>query len=121
MLVLSTDDLFEAIIKQINALGLLKQAWVNNKGGVLARFAERAGGLSEEKQVSVIDHLKSAVCIEQPNVAQGLLLASSQVSYQGGLVCQALMTYHGRARKLILDDLFALELEELKTIFDSTK
>jgi len=120
MLVLSTDELFEAIIKQINALGLLKQAWVNNKGGVLARFAERAGGLSEEKQVSVIDHLKSAVCIEQPNVAHGLLLASGQqVNYQGGLVCQALMTYHGRARKLILDDLFALELEELNTVFDS--
>ena len=29
------------------------------------------------------------------------------------------MTYHGRARKLILDDLFALELEELNTVFDS--
>ena len=45
---------------------------------------------------------------------------SETISYQGGLVCQALMTFHGRARKLILDDLFELEREQLKAIFDST-
>jgi len=118
-LVLSTDELFEAIIKQMNALGLLKQAWINNKGGVLARFAERASSLSEEKQLTVVENLKAAVCIEQTNLAQGLLLESETISYQGGLVCQALMTFHGRARKLILDDLFELEREQLKAIFDS--
>ena len=54
LLVLSNEELFEAVIKQMNALGLLKQAWINNKGGVLARFAERAGNLSEEKQLLVV-------------------------------------------------------------------
>ena len=77
-LVLSTDELFEAIIKQMNALGLLKQAWINNKGGVLARFAERASSLSEEKQLTVVENLKAAVCIEQTNLAQGLLLESGK-------------------------------------------
>ena len=47
-------------------------------------------------------------------------MISETISYQGGLVCQALMTFHGRARKLILDDLFELEREQLKAIFDST-
>ena len=75
---LSTDELFEAIIKQMNALGLLKQAWINNKGGVLARFAERASSLSEEKQLTVVENLKAAVCIEQTNLAHGLLLESGE-------------------------------------------
>ena len=48
-----------------------------------------------------------------------ILLISETISYQGGLVCQALMKFHGRARKLILDDLFELEREQLKAIFDS--
>ena len=74
LLVLSNEELFEAVIKQMNALGLLKQAWINNKGGVLARFAERAGNLSEEKQLLVIENLKSAVCIQSENLAESLLL-----------------------------------------------
>lgn len=119
VLLLSSETLFENIIKQMTALGLLKQAWINNKGGVLARFSERAIELTEDKQTTVIESLKNAVCIQNPNFAHSLLIDNQVVSYQGGLICQAITQYNGRARKILLDDLLNLEESDLEFIFDS--
>ena len=43
-------------------------------GGVLARFSERAIELTEDKQTTVIESLKNAVCIQNPNLAHSLLI-----------------------------------------------
>ena len=66
--------LFDILLKQLGALGSLKQAWINNKGGILARIAERAVKSTEEVQGQVMNHLISAVCLSDSNVAKALLV-----------------------------------------------
>jgi len=55
-----------------------KLYYISDKGGVLARFAERAKELSEEKQIQIIENIKTAVCIQnkeiKPNMARSLLI-----------------------------------------------
>ena len=70
----SSDVLFDILLKQLGALGSLKQAWINNKGGILARIAERAVKSTEEVQGQVMNHLISAVCLSDSNVAKALLV-----------------------------------------------
>ena len=70
----SSDNLFDILLKQLGALGSLKQAWINNKGGILARIAERAVKSSEEVQAHVMTHLTSAVCLSDKNIAKALLV-----------------------------------------------
>jgi len=41
------------------------------------------------------------------------------INYQGGLICQAVVEYNGRARKHFLDDLISLDSSQLESIFDS--
>ena len=74
MFVLSSESLFESAITQINALGLLRRAWFGGKAGIVARFTERAAQLVEEKQILIIQNLKSAVSNEgEDNLARSLL------------------------------------------------
>ena len=77
----SSDNLFEILLKQLGALGSLKQAWINNKGGILARIAERAVKSSEEVQANVMTHLTSAVCLSDKNIAKALLVETGKFPY----------------------------------------
>lgn len=118
MLVLSSESLFESAITQINALGLLRRAWFGGKAGIVARFTERAAQLVEEKQILIIQNLKSAISNEgEENLARSLL--NGQDAYQGGLICQSIVGFHGRARKLLIDDITSLTSDELSQIFDT--
>ena len=134
MFVLSSESLFESAITQINALGLLRRAWFGGKAGIVARFTERAAQLVEEKQILIIQNLKSAVSNEgEDNLARSLLNGKStdvfcsrllhdilgQDAYQGGLICQSIVGFHGRARKLLIDDITSLTSDELSQIFDT--
>ena len=71
---MSSDQLFELIFKQLVVRGSLKQAWTNNKAGILARIGERAINLSEEVQTQVIGDLKTSVCVSNTNIAAALLV-----------------------------------------------
>ena len=42
-----------------------------------------------------------------------------QDAYQGGLICQSIVGFHGRARKLLIDDITSLTSDELSQIFDT--
>ena len=44
---------------------------------------------------------------------------SGQDAYQGGLICQSIVGFHGRARKLLIDDITSLTSDELSEIFDT--
>lgn len=71
---MSSDQLFGLLFQQLVIRGSLKQAWTNNKGGILARISERAIKLSEEIQTQVISDLKSSVCVRTTNIANALLV-----------------------------------------------
>ena len=45
----------------------------------MARFAERAKELPEEKQIKVIENLKSAVCLNNTNFAHRLLITDGKI------------------------------------------
>ena len=77
----SSDNLFQILLKQLGALGSLKQAWINNKGGILARIAERAVKSSEEVQAHVMTHMTSAVCLSDQNIAKALLVETGKFPY----------------------------------------
>ena len=74
LIIMSSDQLFELIFKQLVIRGSLKQAWTNNKAGILARIAERAISLSEDVQTQVIGDLKMSVCVSNTNIATALLV-----------------------------------------------
>ena len=83
MLVLSSESLFESAITQINALGLLRRAWFGGKAGIVARFTQRAAQLVEEKQILIIQNLKSAISNEgEDNLARSLLNGKSWAGIQ---------------------------------------
>ena len=44
---------------------------------------------------------------------------SGQDAYQGGLICQSIVGFHGRARKLLIDDITSLTSDELSEIFEA--
>ena len=43
-----------------------------------------------------------------------------QISYQGSLICQAILDFGGRTRKIFIDALMETEKETLEKIFDSS-
>ena len=42
------------------------------------------------------------------------------VNYQGSIICQAILDFHGRSRKHFIDSLLEIETKTLEKIFDSS-
>ena len=82
LLMMSSDQLFRLVLQQLTLRGSLKQAWSNNKGGILARVAERGKDCTEETQTEIIANLKSAVCMSAENLAESLLVNSGTSQVQ---------------------------------------
>lgn len=119
----SSLALFKLIMNQLNALGSLKQAWINGKGGIIARIVSKCGSMEEEKQIEMMKTLEITVN-SSDNFVEDLLIENKygelKVNYQGSIIAQAVMEYKGRARKILIDGLVKIEADKLKAIFDSS-
>ena len=71
---MASDSLLNLILTQLLARDSLKQAWTNNKRGILARIVERAIKTEEETQIRVITELQGSICVGEENFAKGLLI-----------------------------------------------